>query len=737
MRRSRKGAPTPGRPSVISAALAVTALAALVRLLHLYCLRDSPFFTWPVVDAREYVDLARKLAGGGVTQREPFFQAPLYPVLMALVIKVAGSAMATLRVVQALTGSVACGVVAWAGGELWGTRRAAWLAGVGAALYGPMVFFDGELLPATLQTLLYALGAGAWWRWRHGEGDAPWAALAGGALGLAMVGHGLAAVFLPAALVATLRRRVRGGWAFWAAALVPVLAVVTANSMAAGRLTGLSTNVGMNLYVGNNPDAGLTETYRPGNDWQGLFLRARRAGAMTYQDQSPFFTRQVLHFATRQPGAALLNLGRKTLQYVSGNEIMRNQSIYPYRAESPVLAVLMWKRGLAVPLGLLLPLALWSLARPGLASPQIRLLTLLSLLHALGVIAVFITARYRLPAVVFLLLMAAGAADGWLAAGRPRPRRPEVAALLLGLLLALQGVSPERTAWTADDRYVLAETQARWGAPDLALATHRETARLFPDHADTHYRLGRLLKDRGELDAAEGELRRAIDLVPDHLGAWDVLGEVLLRQSRLDDAITALTRAVEVDPTTSVPLHNLGLAYRLRGDAAAALGWFTRAAALPDAAEDTYVGLVLSAGDLRRPDEAGRAGEEGLERFPAAAGLRRLTGWNHYVFAMRRIRDSGPTPALRRHLERAAELMPDEPRAPFNIGVCHYMAGDTRTARSCFQEALRRRRSYAPAARALAIMDGDATVSGMGPPDGDPPRPEVTLSPRGIADTGN
>ena len=71
--------------------LGVFALALAVRTLYVLEWHASPLFTTPIGDARAYLEWARRIAGGDWFGREVFYQAPLYPYFLALVLKATGS----------------------------------------------------------------------------------------------------------------------------------------------------------------------------------------------------------------------------------------------------------------------------------------------------------------------------------------------------------------------------------------------------------------------------------------------------------------------------------------------------------------------------------------------------------------------------------------------------------------------------------------------------------------------
>ena len=61
-----------------------------MRLLHLWQMRGTPFFSMLMGDARGYDQWAQRLAGGDWIGTDVFYQAPLYPYFLGVVYAVAG-----------------------------------------------------------------------------------------------------------------------------------------------------------------------------------------------------------------------------------------------------------------------------------------------------------------------------------------------------------------------------------------------------------------------------------------------------------------------------------------------------------------------------------------------------------------------------------------------------------------------------------------------------------------------
>src|SRR5262249_9752652 len=144
------------------------------------------------------------------------------------------------RMLQVALGAIACGLIALLAAGVFGAR-AGWIAGLGAALYAPFVFYDAELLRGTvvIATQLWLLLALA-------RRSAVWS---GGALGVAYLADRSIVVFAPAAAV----------WLWWAgggeAEKVGKLAVRwrAVARCAAGASIALLPLVARNLAVGAPP----------------------------------------------------------------------------------------------------------------------------------------------------------------------------------------------------------------------------------------------------------------------------------------------------------------------------------------------------------------------------------------------------------------------------------------------------------------------------------------------------
>jgi hypothetical protein len=101
-----------------------------LRLVYLVQLQETPWFDAPIEDAGRYDDWAQSIQSDWLQMSQPyhegpFFQAPLYPYLLAIVYTVLGHSYLAVRMIQFLLGSCSVlliyflGKKVFAGRSLW------------------------------------------------------------------------------------------------------------------------------------------------------------------------------------------------------------------------------------------------------------------------------------------------------------------------------------------------------------------------------------------------------------------------------------------------------------------------------------------------------------------------------------------------------------------------------------------------------------------------------------------
>jgi tetratricopeptide (TPR) repeat protein len=574
----------------------VLGVAALgVRLAYLWQSRSGPTFYLPVVDADTYHQMAMRLARAEGMAGSFFWQPFLYPYLLGQFYKVTsllgGPSIVAAKLVQALLGAATCVLVYRLGRTLLG-RPAGLTAGAITALYGPLIFYESEMLGAGLAAfwsvalVWLLLRAARWGQWR----DFAWA---GAAAAMAVLTR---PTFLPLVIVAaawllwTTRERWRpvrrllapaaAGLAAWA---LPLMLVGLAGKVTVGRFACLPASGGINLYIGNNPQMERTLLIRPGWDWENLTNMPRQEG-LKLTDEEGFFRKKVIDYVRTQPGSFLAGLAKKTARYACPRELPRNEDPYMFRRWSPLLAGLMWKAGgFGFPFGLVFPLAVVGLVVAARRLPAI--VWLMPVLHAAALVLVFVTARYRVEAAPLLALLAAAGAWGlvdWVRKGRYLAAS---ACVLLAGALAVGGslagpFAEEKVNYEAELAYDLGTIHFRSGHYEPAARMYQEAIRLRPDYGDAYNELGNTRAGQQRLAEATECYRKAIQLSPHNAKAYHNLATMYLAKGDLDEAIGLYEHSLKLNVASPQTWGKLAEAMGKKGRWKEAAQHYQRAADL-------------------------------------------------------------------------------------------------------------------------------------------------------------
>jgi tetratricopeptide (TPR) repeat protein len=593
--------------------LAVFCAALLVRVIYLLESSDNPTFAIPIMDSADYDDLARALLDGHAPRTSLFWQPVFYPLFLTAVYACSGASILAAKLVQVLLGAATCLLTYRLGRRLF-NPQAGLIAGLITALYGPLIFFETELLATgwaafwcvaltllllkaadprnlgialvlglcgalsvlTRPTFLPAFIAGCiWWSVTHYRIDRAGRGLVGG---LAVIAVGFLLITIP---VSVLNQRLHGHFGF------------------------MPASGGINVYIGNNPDADATITYRPGRDWNELMALPAQAGVSgDVWEHQRYFYRQARRYALDQPASFLRGLARKCVEFVSSREIPRSVDPRVFRQWSHTLSLLIWRAGgFGFPFGVLLPLALVGLVhhRRKIPGPVWLFLTLCPL----AIVLVFVAARYRTPLVPVLAVPAAAGALTFVRAVRntdwTQLARSGGVVVVVAVATTLPGPFPaERVNYDAElyqflgNRFLherktteaigayqqalqfapedpavhakLAEALLTEGRVDDAIKHYEASLRVRPDSELTHASLGIALAQKGELEQAVEHYRRAVEIDPTFARAHYNLGAAMQQLGRLDEAIESYRQAARHEPTGAIIRYNLGAALAQRGD---------------------------------------------------------------------------------------------------------------------------------------------------------------------------
>ncbi|MFQ5807047.1 MAG: tetratricopeptide repeat protein, partial [Phycisphaerae bacterium] len=500
-------------------------LALGLRLTYVMQLRSSPLFEHPQMDELYHDQWAQAIASGATFIEGPYFRAPLYPAFLAAVYTVFGQGYLAPRAVQALLGSLSCGLLFLIGRHAFG-RAVGAVAGFAAASYWMLIYFDGELLIPSLIVFLDVLLIWLLLRAARAPGQLAYG-LAGVVLGLSAIARPNILLFGPAIVIwvaASQRKELRRALVYLmclaAGCLLAILPITVRNYVVGRDVVLIASQGGVNFYIGNNLQTdGRTAIVpgTPGNWWGGYYAtiaRAERARGRKLKpsEVSRYYYEQAWEFIRQQPAKFLALTSLKLSLFWSRWEISNNKGVYFWTERfTPIVKVLPLRFAVVGPLGLL-GLVLCG-RRRGALFPLWGFVAV----YMVSVVLFFCTARYRAPILPPLILLATWAAFQGIAAARRARWWPVVGGLVVLVLAAVfVNVTPGAGAFRNDaiSYVMLGNAYDEQGQPELAIENHRQALELDPDYLTARYNLGTLLGKSGRLPEAIAELRRALTVPP-------------------------------------------------------------------------------------------------------------------------------------------------------------------------------------------------------------------------------
>ncbi|MFA5161941.1 MAG: glycosyltransferase family 39 protein [Elusimicrobiales bacterium] len=557
---------------------AIFLLALALRLLFLLQWRQTPYYPFPVVDAWVHQQWARDILSGHFIRDKAFYQSPFYPYLLAGVFKIFGANQIYMLLIQAFISAASAVIIALAALRCFG-KKAGVTAGIMCAVYVPFIMYSAVLLKETWVIFSFSLlsllalrvldtGRGVFLCGLCGG----WAALSRGNIlpALAVIPAFWllrGPVLKPAKTIAL----------FFLGIALPVLPATLHNYIASRDFVLINYTGGFVFYIGNNGTAIGAMDYPDGISSAPLLEEAQSSAAACQEsgrllkpsEISSFWFRKGLRFIKEHPLDWLKLTARKTYIYFNHFEPPDMYNL-AFVAEN-FRTLLGWPLPgflFACSAGLLGICLLWDWNR------RSAMLAALAVLYSASVIATSVMERYRLPALVFLLIFAGGALARLTEAGfwRNIPGRRLAAALPLLILLWLPPfLNPrpvEAQSWSQ-----LSVIYAVQHKDDLSLDALRRAFDADPARVTAEAVInGALISDRlGYKTQARSIYDAGIKFYPDNADLYLDKGALLFEIGEREEAVSLMETAARLDPQSETARKNLFLAYAAMGDKKRAL----------------------------------------------------------------------------------------------------------------------------------------------------------------------
>ncbi len=609
----------------------------------------------PILDEAHYLQRAVEIRDQGWFPDSMFIMSPLYSYLVAATGSGRifdehrvreGAPPHGIRWLQALLWA-GTGFLLWrVGRDLFGPPWG-WAPPLLWLGYGPAAVLAGQVLMEIplVFAATYALAV-------SGGHVGPKSALGRGLISGAMVGaafllRGTAIVLVVPVMLGLMPR---GSWRIWRngrswwmkgvpvllAGTLVTLPFVVLNSVRAQRLAPPATNGGLNLFIGNGPEADGFFRAFPGYD-----VETDPSGARYLSD---LLDRPILdplavdrtwagEARTAMADNPVRTLGlwvRKIRLHLVGVEIPQVSAFNAWHRFVPQL------RALIVPWALLAAAGLAGGVLAWRRQPALRIWMGAALLLIAVQSLFFVVTRYRVILVPPLALGSVALLRE-LVVRRGRALAVAVAVCILSVLavwpwglaetvrgFAAGGMVNEAVRW---EHLASADASANptEAGRDLEEAEilYRRSLALVDHEAGPWVGLGRVLWNRGDRNGSMNLLAEGLNHVPEPLDLLrDLIGK-LLRNGQLADALPYLDAAIKLAPREAEILHNMVIAQAGVGHLEEAAAFARRFMAIHPDNPRAYLDLGIVLIQAGKHQEAAIVFEEGLQRAPGHPGLKK------------------------------------------------------------------------------------------------------------------
>lgn len=626
--------------------LVVSGLAFLVRLIYVNQLAGTPFFASPIVDAEYHDAWAREILRLGVGHEGVFFRAPLYPYFLALVYSLSSGSFFAARIAQAFLGVATAALTYSLGLSLTKRRSVALMAGLGSALYGMLVYFDGELLVETLYIPLLLAACLVYAKTRLKARSFSFI-LPGILLGLAVITRPTAFVLLPLFILdvfftrgvpemsTAFPRRLIRSFALVTGCFLVILPVTWHNVQRGGDFVLIASQGGINFYIGNNPAADGLHSNVPGlgSNWDvptiSRWAYQAEGRVLKSSEVSDYYYNRGLKFIVENPLAWSKLTLKKLFAFWNRIEVSNNRDLYFFKGETKILPYLrilgFWLIG---PLGLLGWWLGWR--RKLLPGWFLGLIPV----YTIAVAAFFVTARFRLP-LVPLLLICSALAIATLFDERPvrLERRWLVILAASGVFALFVNANPWGFEKENPAHSYFSLGNAYLKAGDLIHAEQSYLAALDADstYPQVYLNLGVAAYQTGDLEKAALRYLQELDVNPADARAYNNLGVVRFEEGKYQESRALYETALAYDPyyrdaavNLAQSLFKMGLEKANAGETQQAADYFGQACDLDPGKSLYHYNFALALGRLGYVEEAKKHLMKTLEIHPGFDAARDL-----------------------------------------------------------------------------------------------------------------
>jgi len=572
--------------------ISIFSLSLLLRILHLYFIIPTPFFTHPVGDEKEHYEWALKIIDGDIfsVHKGAFFRSPGYSYFLAFLLFITVKNLFLVRVLQAIIGSVSV-VLIYLIAEKRFDKKIALLSGFISAGYPLFIYYSAMLLDTTFYIFLVLLVLFFSLKIEEKKTQL-WVFLAGLFMALNCIVRPNLLIFIPfhivwIAIILVSPTSCRHlcldliqKWKFVAVSiilyLIPIFVIVSSitlrNYLLEKDFYLIATNGDLNFYLANNPDKEFTLNLRPGLEWE-MFLQTpylELGENISKKEVQLFWRKKYLEYIKQRPFIFLLDKVVNLYNFFDGYEYREIQMYEYYDKQSPILKI-------PISFYIISPLSLIGIAFAIRKFRENSLLILFVGVFTFSVILFSVYSRYRLPVVPVLIMFASYT----IIRGIEEIRKKNslfvtiVCSIFIMCLFIYLSFKPnEKTMENWWTQYNLGLVYFDEGDFNKAITELKEAEKIRSDNMDTHYVIASVYKKSLKFSEAIKEFDFVLKNLKEKYISFNVIisrvdkeiGGCYLRLRDSKSAERYYQEALSFDNTDAVTYNALGIIEIYKGN---------------------------------------------------------------------------------------------------------------------------------------------------------------------------
>ncbi len=568
-------------------ALILASIALLVRIAYLIEISYQPDFLYPMVDEKFHWLWAADIVHNSFWGEGAYFRAPLYGYFLALLYWVTSGSIFVSKLMQLFLCFGTSFFITKTTENLF-SKTTSVIAGLIYAFYGTLIFYESMFLIPAIFLFFITWGLFRVIIYREKKDIKNWL-FTGIIFGLAAISRPNVLLVIPFFMLwmfytkngsKQFLKRVKLPLALCAGLLIVITPITIRNIIVTGEFILLSSQGGINLHLGNNPNSdGLTmlmpevdlDESVSWSEFENVTLEAAEKEALrnlTASEASSFWTQKALSFIIDNPGEFLTLVWKKSVYLVSGFENSDNGDIYYHRNKSSIFSVLVWKKLIYFPFGLLLPLALVGMYTSRKKFKQLLPLYIFLLAYIPSIVLFLVTARHRLPLIPILILFASvGILYLYTEFNNYRSKKYIVSIVILvfSLLLFNQRYYAEKEIGGDSGKFQIYFNEGiqfeKMGQLPKALESYKKADLIFSSSATLVNNLAYVQYKLSRYQEAERNFKRSISFDNNFAASYNNFGLLKQATGNLDSALQLFNKALTLYKSSNDNSNNISMVY--------------------------------------------------------------------------------------------------------------------------------------------------------------------------------